>query len=185
MSVEQAMAAHEGPWTEAAFLALPDDPRIELVDGALLVSPYSGMRHQRMASRLWHALTTACPAQMEVFETINVRIGPGRILIPDLVVVTRPGLDDAVCDSADVALLIEIVSPGSVATDRAIKPRLYAEAGIGFYVRIELVEPSSVVGRLVGDRYVIGDPSPVLRLTEPFEAEVDLPGLLATPWPGA
>lgn len=178
MSVEQAMAAHEGPWTEAAFLALPEDPRIELVDGVLLVSPYSGMRHQRMASRLWRALATACPAQMEVFETINVRIGPGRILIPDLVVVTRPGLNDAVCASADVALMIEIVSPGSAAADRAIKPRLYAEAGIPLYVRIELAGPTAVVGRLAGDRYVIGDPGPVLRLTEPFPAEIDLPVLL-------
>lgn len=67
---------HAGPWTEEDFLALPEDRRIELLDGELLVSPYAGHAHQRASSRLWRMLDDAAPAAFEVFETINVRVGP-------------------------------------------------------------------------------------------------------------
>ena len=49
-------------------------------------------------------------------------------------------------------MVVEIVSPGSVAADRAIKPRLYAEAGIAHYVRIERAGPTAIVGQLAGER---------------------------------
>ena len=44
--------AHDDPWTEAEFLALPVDRRVELLDAALLVSPSARLRHQRLSSRL-------------------------------------------------------------------------------------------------------------------------------------
>lgn len=83
---------HVGPWTEPDYLALPEDRRrIELLDGGLLVSPAAGGRHQRLSSQLWHALGLAAPDWLEVLEAVNIRVAPGRILIPDLVVVTNPG----------------------------------------------------------------------------------------------
>ena len=39
-------------------------------------------------------------------------------------------------------MIVEIVSPGGVAADRAIKPQLYATAGIEHYLRIELGKPA-------------------------------------------
>jgi Uma2 family endonuclease len=179
---------HVGPWTEEEFLALPDDRRIELLDGGLLVSPGPGGRHQRMSSQLWHALGRAAPDWLEVLKTINVRVGPDRILIPDLVVVTNPGLDLKVWDPADVAMIVEIVSPGSVAADRAIKPQLYATAGIEHYLRIELGRPgpSSVAYRCERGHYVevaSSAPGQLMRLTEPFPVEIDLAELAAATRP--
>ena len=124
------------PWTEAEFLDLPVDRRIELLDGALLVSPSARILHQRLSSRLWAALDAAVPQGLEVLEAINVRVGPGKILIPDLAVVTVPGLDLTVCDATDVVLVVEIASPGNSAVDRAVKPQLYAQAGVTHYMRI-------------------------------------------------
>jgi Uma2 family endonuclease len=187
---ETDLRLHDGPWTEEEYLALPaDGTRTELLDGGLLVNPSPTVRHQRLALRLSLALEALRPPGMEVLETINVRAGQGRILIPDVVVLAT-AIDDAkVVDAADVALVVEIVSPGSIAADRAIKPRLYGDAGIGTYVRIELSksEPEATVLTLEGGRYrSFGPADRVLRLREPFPVDIDLVALLAAdrPTPG-
>jgi Uma2 family endonuclease len=180
---------HAGPWTEQDYLALPEDlRRIELLDGGLLVSPAAGGRHQRLSSQLWHTLGRAAPSGLEVLEASNVRVAPGRILIPDLVVVTKPGLDLTVREPAEVAMVIEIVSPGSVAADRAIKPQLYSAAGIEHYLRIELSSPgpSSVAYQWQRGHYVqVGSSGPgqPVRLAEPFPVEFDLAELAAATRP--
>jgi Uma2 family endonuclease len=176
---------HAGPWTEEEFFALPVDRRLELLDGALLVSPSARVSHQRLSSRLWAALDAAVPPGLEVLEAINVRVGPGKILIPDLAVLTVPGLDRAVCDAADVVLVVEIASPGNAAVDRAVKPQLYAQAGVPYYLRIELGEegPRALGYQLSRHRYVqvacveAGQP---LVLTEPIAVTLDLAALAAT-----
>ncbi len=178
-SAADALLDHDGPWTEAEFLALPEDPRIEMLDGGLLVSPYAGRRHQRLSSPLWRALDAVAPAAFEVFATINIRVGPQRILIPDIAVVTDPGADGAVTDAADVAMVVEIVSPGSAAADRAIKPPLYAAAGIGHYLRVELdgAGASAVAYALHGAGYVEAARAAAgatLTLAEPFPVELNL-----------
>lgn len=150
---------HQEPWTEQAYLALPGAyRRVELLDGGLLVSPSPGGRHQRLSFQLCHAMARAVDADLEVLEAINVRVAPGKILIPDLVVVTDPGADDIVSDAAQVAMVVEIVSPGSAAADRAVRPQLYARGGIPHYLRVELGRPgvSAVAYRLVGGYYVPG-----------------------------
>ncbi len=174
---------HVGPWTEQDYLALPSDRRrIELLDGSLLVSPSAGYRHQRMSSQLWLALSAAAPSGFEVLEAINVRVAPGKILIPDLAVVTTPGEDLTVAEPGDVALVVEITSPGNAAVDRAVKPQLYARAGIPHYLRIELgaAPPSAVALRLRRSRYASVrrvEAGERLRLDEPFGVDIDLAAL--------
>lgn len=171
---------HVGPWTEDEYLALPEDNRrIELLDGGLLVNPSPSGPHQRLSSHLWLALSKAAPAGLEVIAAINVRVAPGRILIPDLAVVTNPGADLTVWPVDEVAMVVEIMSPGSVATDRAIKPELYARGGIAHYLRVELgrLGPKALLyglehGRLV--QTVRSEPGEQLRLTQPFPVALDL-----------
>ncbi|MBV9013590.1 MAG: Uma2 family endonuclease [Pseudonocardiales bacterium] len=178
--------SHVGPWTEEEFLALPVDRRLELLDGALLVSPSTRVSHQRLSLRLWAGLDAVVPPGLEVLEAINVRVGPGKILIPDLAVLTTPGLDRTVCDATDVALVVEITSLGNATVDRAVKPQLYAQAGVPHYLRIELGEecPRGLVYQLSRQRYVqvacaeVGQP---LVLTEPIAVTLDLATLAATP----
>jgi Uma2 family endonuclease len=167
---------HDGPWSEEDFLALSEDPRIELLDGELLVSPSARHAHQRMSSRLWGALAAAAPEAFEVLEAVNVRVAPGRILIPDLVIITNPGADVTVSEASDVALVLEIVSPGSVAVDRAVKPQLYAAAGIDGYVRVELGpgDAAAVQYRLGPDGYREVRRGGRMLLTVPFHCNIDL-----------
>jgi len=168
---------HAQAWTEEEFLALPETvwPRLELLDGALLVSPAPRKFHQRFSRALANALDAAVPEGWEVLEGINVRLATGRIFIPDLVVVREIG-EGVVTDAADVALVAEIVSPSTGSQDRLLKPALYAAAGIPCYLRIEQ-QPELVVhvaaleaGEYVD--YVVARAGEPLRLPAPFATAV-------------
>lgn len=179
-----AALEHAGPWTEEDYLALPETrDRIELVDGGLLVSPAPGFLHQYVAHQLAHALMTAAPQGWLVVEAGNVRVAPSRILIPDVLVTDLPP-ETVIAPAAHVPLVVEVVSPGSVAQDRMFKPQLYAAARIPWYLRVELDAPKTpelVLHELVGDAYpershAHGDES--LTVTEPFPATLTPASLL-------
>lgn len=177
------MLAHVGPWTEQDYLALPADRRrIELLDGSLLVSPSAGFRHQRLSFQLCYALAVAAPANLEVLEAINVRVAPGRILIPDLAVVSTPGANRTLAEPADVVLVVEITSPGNAIVHRAPKPQLYAQAGIPHYLRVDEGGhgPGAVLYRLTRNSYqevTHAIPGHPLVLTEPIAVTLDLTAL--------
>jgi Uma2 family endonuclease len=127
-------------WTTDDLDALPEDGlRRELLDGVLLVSPSPTDIHQIIAARLMVALEQSCPPDLQVTQSVEVRISPRRSFIPDVLVAT----DEAARRRArhyaphEVILVIEIVSPTSQSMDRITKPALYAAAGIPYYWRIE------------------------------------------------
>jgi len=169
-----------GPWTEAEYFDLPEDNlRVELLDGALLVNPPPTAGHQHLTLRLAMALAAVCPQGLDVMVGVGVRLITGRIFIPDIAVVVSPfDLEAKVFEARAVRLALEIVSTGSVALDRAVKPRLYGESGIPTYVRIEKSGPTAHVLGLREGTYEAESEGTTLRLVEPFPAVVDLPGLL-------
>jgi Uma2 family endonuclease len=125
-----------GPWTEESWLALPESPCVELLDGNLLVSPNPTQRHQRIVRRLVTRLEALAPADVQADMELNVRLGTGRIFIPDGVVY-RPHGEGLIFDAVHVLLVAEVVSPSSASMDRILKPNLYAQAGIPWYLRVE------------------------------------------------
>jgi Uma2 family endonuclease len=184
MSVDalyEAVFAHPGAWTEEEYFALPETPaRIELVDGVLVVSPLSSASHQRLARRLGNLIEQACPNdEWEVFNGLNVRLRPGHIRIPDIVV-ARAGLDGLYFRPGDVLLLAEVTSPGNFRQDRIVKHTDYAEAGVSFYLRVDLHNGVDEVGasafELVDGAYreYATAPEGILRLTRPWPVEADL-----------
>jgi len=78
-------------------------------------------------------------ADVESSKRSTPKIPGERLTTPDIAVVDGRVADTAPvrCASSAVLLVVEIVSPGSRATDRAIKPDLYAEAGIPGVLRLE------------------------------------------------
>lgn len=174
------LSSHAGPWTEEDYLALPESSSVELVDGSLLVSPHGGTKHQRLAGALTRALADAAPDSLEVLAEVNVRLRPGRILIPDIAVINRPGAEDPILSADDIALVCEITSPTHAATDHILKLNLYAQAGITHYLIVDLdsAGPRGIAYRLDLDaayRIVTQtEPGEVLRLTEPFRVALDL-----------
>jgi Uma2 family endonuclease len=128
---------HPEPWTEAEYLALPEtNQRIELLDGTLLVTPAPVSDHQQWARRLANLLEAAAPSDIEVLEAVNLRVGPSRLLIPDVLVTSRLGTTK-VYQPEDALIVVEVLSPSSVSIDRVLKPYLYAAAGVPWFLRVE------------------------------------------------
>lgn len=83
---ENPVFDHEGPWTEAAYLALQHDGRVEVVDGTLLVGPGAGPQRLEVIERVRAALAAALPAGLRVQGPVPLRLGPDCVLMPDLIV---------------------------------------------------------------------------------------------------
>lgn len=180
-----ALVEHTGPWTADDVEALPDQgdhARFEVYDGGVLVvSPAPGIAHQRASYWLHRALAEAAAAagvDAEVLEAVNVALPGGKLLVPDVVVVAADAAARATvripCEA--VLAVVEVVSPSTVSMDRAIKPAMYAEAGIPVYWRVELQDvPRVVVSSLSRGRYVTRTTltsGTTGRITRPFAVEL-------------
>lgn len=82
----QPVFDHEGPWTEAAYLALKHDGRVEVVDGTLLIGPNARPRRTRAIERVRAAVAAALPDGLAVRGPLPLRLGPDCVLVPDLIV---------------------------------------------------------------------------------------------------
>jgi Uma2 family endonuclease len=121
--------------------ALPEEicRRIEIVDGAIIVSAAPRRLHQDIARRLANALEAACGPELAVSSDVDLRLRDVPLLNrrPDAVVYDSSLSDDAVLRPRHCVLAVEVMSPGSVTTDQTDKPAEYAAAGIANYWRIE------------------------------------------------
>lgn len=171
-----------GPWTFEDLQALPESAwRYEIVDGSLVMSPSPGFRHEVVSALLLTRLNTILAPSRFVLGPMSVNMHPSY-RIPDLVVVDRATIDGddvPLLQVSDVDLVIEIVSPGSLTTDRVTKPAQYAAVGLPAFWRVETaggVSVTAYVLRRPGDTVYAelgtwgeGD---TLRVTEPFDLEL-------------
>jgi len=179
-----AIFSDGNPITEAEFRAIGETPeRIELFDGSLHVTPAPTPLHQIISHRLGRAMDAgADEADLLVLETVNVRLTPSRIPIPDLVISSSEiDLSELIIDASSIRLVCEILSPSNASTDRVLKMHYYATGGIPWYL---LVDPSAHtlhLYRLVGETYVlesVTEDGGVLKLTDPIVATLDPAELL-------
>ncbi len=173
-----AIFGHPGPWTEEEYLTLGETPdRVELFDGSLHVTPAPTPRHQRISHRLSVALDPGADAAgLHVLEAVNVRLRPGRIPIPDLVITGDIDFNELVIDAAAVRLVCEIVSPSNPSADKVFKMHHYAVAGIPWYLLVEQDTGELHLYRRDGEHYLehsVTRRGQVLRLVEPVMAEID------------
>lgn len=170
---------HVGPWTLQDVLALPEDSsqRVELIDGALLVSPVGTYPHQRLLFRIAMALETACPPELEATAGINVLLSNRRMLIPDITVNTR-GETGLTLPAAELVLAGEVLSPSTRLQDLTLKRRLYAEAGVPFHLVIDLKggEVVATLSELENGEYVetVRSTGGFLKLERPFPVTIEL-----------
>ncbi|WP_327590740.1 Uma2 family endonuclease [Nonomuraea sp. NBC_00507] len=148
----QASFPHLPQTARELFDALPPLPglRVEVVEGNLLVSPMGSPEHTWMAVDLHDALS---PVRRErgwrgAPGGLNICIeGPRDSLVPDYVLAPpdcpRWGAGELL--SSGVVMVAEVVSPGSVHTDREEKVRLYAVGQVPIYLSIDPISKPPAV----------------------------------------
>jgi Uma2 family endonuclease len=171
-----ALSGHPEPWTDEEYLALGETAeRMELLDGSILVTPSPTRQHQWISRRLANRLDDGAEARdLRVFEAVDVRLKPGLIPIPDIVVTAANGRGEVV-EADEVVLVVEILSSSSARLDKTYKMNAYASAGIGWYVIVDQDKGTLYLYRLHNGTYVphsVTEPGDVLKLTEPIEATV-------------
>jgi Uma2 family endonuclease len=145
------------PWpdhllTLDEWKALPEDNRfrVEVVEGVLIVAPRPLSLRQRAMWRLCDRLEDQLPSQLSTLPEVEVVIAGSplpTVRIPDVVVVAAELADanTARYKPSDVSLAVEILSEGSVRTDRVTKFAEYAEVGIANYWIVDLDAPVSLL----------------------------------------
>ena len=125
-------------WTADMVRALPDDGcRHETVHGELLVSPSARVWHHVVVHRLTRMLDDFLrrePVGMVLDQASDISWGADTLVQPDIFV--APIEELATLDWANVRgllLVVEVLSPSSVRSDRFAKRRLYQEVGIPLY----------------------------------------------------
>jgi Uma2 family endonuclease len=168
-------------------LELDPTRRWELSEGTLNMSPCPIPWHQRVSRRLTRLLEDHLPGGLEAVPEVEVITSasfPPSVRRPDIAVIHDRVFEhrSARVPAAEVVLVVEIVSPGSRATDNIMKLYEYAKAGIENYW---IIDPDAPPGdrflayRLDGEIYrqirpLDGDR---VHLREPAEMEFTLDAL--------
>jgi Uma2 family endonuclease len=125
-----------------------DGNRYELIDGTLVVSPAPALAHQFVVARLTDRLRDACPPELFVFPASPaIRRGRRTSVEPDIAVVRRGDIQlGAQAFTGVPVLVVEVLSPSSLARDQVEKRRVYAGLGVPSYW---IVDPSPRTGPAV------------------------------------
>jgi Uma2 family endonuclease len=145
-------------YTVAEYMQLGEDENgyTELVEGRLIVSPSPVPDHNFAGFELAVQLKPQLPDELELIQDMDVDLEfapadqPGSVRRPDLIVVDRKARkrvrhEGGLIRASDVAVIVEIVSPGSKRTDYKTKHLEYADAGIPHYWILDTTEPVSLV----------------------------------------
>ncbi|HEY3611895.1 MAG TPA: Uma2 family endonuclease [Pseudonocardiaceae bacterium] len=145
------MTSHPDGLTAADYDALPEEicRRIEIVDGGVVVNVAPCRAHQHLVRHFATALGTVLNERLAVTFNVDLRLVGVPLLNrrPDVVVYDASLADDEVLRPRHCVLVVEVMSPGSVTTDRFDKPAEYAAAGIEHFWRIEMSDHGPTVFR--------------------------------------
>jgi Uma2 family endonuclease len=181
--------SHPDGLTAADYDALPEEisRRIEIVDGAILVSPSPRRSHQDIAHSLTSALKAAVDPRLAVVIDVDLRLRDVPLLNrrPDIVVYDASLPDEAILRPEHCVLVVEVMSPGSAAADQVAKPFEYARAGIEHFWRVENVTDTNQGLSVFRYRLdlttrtyaLISIDSGTLAVTDPVKLTVDLADL--------
>ncbi|HET6711838.1 Uma2 family endonuclease [Amycolatopsis sp.] len=177
---------------EYAALGETDTGFTELVEGRVVMSPSPKPRHNLVMLALAQQLVPQMPSHLKVVPDTDVDLGlappgsPGFSRRPDLMLVDKAGLarvhrNRDMIRADEVAVVVEIVSPGSKRTDYSVKHDEYADSGIPHYWIVDITEPVSLVAcHQAGEFGYLNAAAVTGTFTTdvPFPVKIDLDALL-------
>lgn len=134
------------------LVALPGDPRRELIDGEVHVSPSPSLRHQDIVLRLGSILRDHAVGHVYI-APVDVVLAADQVLQPDIVFVARDGVAELRGNhiSGPPDLVVEVVSDSRM--DRVRKRDLYERHGVPEYWVVDAEADRVEIHRLTGAGY--------------------------------
>ncbi|MGC4804234.1 Uma2 family endonuclease [Micromonospora sp. DT233] len=136
-----------GIWTTQLaerFLPLPElpDARYQCIDGRLVMTPAEVGTNSYGEGKLIRILgPTAEAAGFYVYGQVNLTFSPQRWIQPDVTVLhdlPKTDEEDRWVPAHLCTMAVEFVSPGSRRQDFVDKPRRCAEAGVPYFMRVQI-----------------------------------------------
>ena len=143
-------------FTYEDYLTTPEDERYELLDGHLIMIAAPNLKHQRVQRNLGQKLNQFIQERDlgELFYApCDVFLSSTDVVQPDLLFVSRERehlLSDGEKVRGAPDLVIEILSPSSVETDRGAKRDLYGAHGVAEYWLVDPIAETVSIHRQRG-----------------------------------
>ena len=144
-------------FTYENYLTTPEDERYELLDGDLIMVAAPNLKHQRVLLELARRLAQFIDDRGlgELFiAPCDVVLSDTNVVQPDLLFISRERehlLSDGQKVRGAPDLVIEILSPSSVETDRRTKRDLYGAHGVAEYWLVDPIAETVSIHRQRGD----------------------------------
>jgi Uma2 family endonuclease len=125
-----------GPYRRSDYMALPDEPRCELLYGRFYLSPSPLAVHQIIVGHLFRLFADVADRTdgVAMVAPMDVHLVDHSVVQPDVLFISRQRrelIENWVEGPPD--LLVEVLSPGTASRDRVYKLNLYREHGVGEY----------------------------------------------------
>jgi Uma2 family endonuclease len=147
----------------------------------MVVVPSPSIGHQNIGNLLWSWFRRNAPKTYLPVTAIGVMVSSKDTFEPDVLLLRQPrpgALDNKrhYMSPEEVAIVVEVVSPGTGQRDRYLKPGGYAEAGIPYFWRIEQQPMRVLAFRLADDGMyeLMAESTRMLELHEPFEIKLPI-----------
>ena len=136
--------------TEADYYNIPDERRVELIDGHIYDMASPGVIHQTVLGELFYLISDYIRkkgGRCRVLPDLDTKLDTDEdtIVRPDISVICDPEkLTDRRCEGSP-DWIIEIVSPGNARNDYLRKLELYQRVGVREYWIVDPMKKSVIV----------------------------------------
>ncbi|MCL1800883.1 MAG: Uma2 family endonuclease, partial [Promicromonosporaceae bacterium] len=121
------------PMSEEQYLALPEQPKAEWVNGMAILMPPAAWPHNYILLNIAIALANQLPEAIVLPDSgLRMYKTSRSYRVPDIMVSDHPPTDRVWIDDPPVAV-VEVLSPGTITNDLLFKSVEYANLGIQQY----------------------------------------------------